>query len=144
LDIESQIWDQFFIREFEEFGGRKLGELFGFSDMEKVWDRDRFNAAVETLTKGNPPGWLVSFDDFFNQVWAILEGDTPAPGCHGPNLSVNYALSMMRWFSLWVEKRLFSLRYLFRSSDELAHLKTLQEAARRLLLGDVAVSSEGK
>jgi hypothetical protein len=98
---------------------------------------------VETLNKGNPPGWFSSFEDFFKHVWTILEGSAPAPKCEGVNRSANYALSMMRWFSIWIEKRLFSLTYLFRTPEDLAYLKTIQEALRRLHLGDAAGRSEG-
>jgi hypothetical protein len=109
LDIEAQIRNLFFERELEEFGGRTLGALFGFTDLDQIWNRGYFDSAVAAVVRMRPRGWPYEFDGFLKDVIARLEQDYSLPKQDLPKASVNYALAQLRWLSIWLEWRVSSV-----------------------------------
>jgi hypothetical protein len=53
LDVEEQIWDLFFTKQLDDFGPRTFARLFGFTRMDRLWDRDQFKHAVEAVLAGD-------------------------------------------------------------------------------------------
>jgi hypothetical protein len=108
LNIEMQIWDLFFEQTPREFGGRTLGELFGFTDLNQIWNPAEFEVSVFLSVDGYDPCKCYVFDDFLKDVIAHLEQDLSLPKQDVRKASVNYALAQMRWFSIWMERRVSS------------------------------------
>jgi hypothetical protein len=111
LNIESQIWDLFFERPLGEFDGRTLGALFGFSDIEKLWDRQAFNEAAAAASEACRRRPSHKFDDFLADLCQCLGVAVPPADVRNP--SANYALAQLRWFSNWLEYRVASFHQCF-------------------------------
>jgi hypothetical protein len=113
VDIETQIRELFFKLELSEFGGRTLGALFGFTDLDKIWNRTQFDSAVDGALKAHFHFKFSALEDFLTDVIDRLEKDYSLPEQKVRILSVNYALAQIRWLSIWLEWRVSSIMKCF-------------------------------
>jgi hypothetical protein len=122
-DLEDQIWAIFFKCPVHAFNNRTIGELFGFTDVDKLWDRDVFKDAVKRVTQ---PGGSGKFEDFLKAVWVTAEGlmkekkrsyeiEKP-PETIEQNPKAKFAVVAMRWFSVSLERRMASAQTLLRDA----------------------------
>jgi hypothetical protein len=113
--IETQIRNLFFDSRQPEFGDRTLGALFGFSDLDRIWNREHFNAAVAAAVKSRPTCQVWEFDDFLKEVIVHLKKEHSIREQEVEKVSVNYALAQLRWFSIWLDLRVSSIVTCFAS-----------------------------
>jgi hypothetical protein len=111
--FERQLRDNLFKRRVdgEPFRGRTLAELFGLTDTENIWEGEEFDRAI---TAANQDESIVKFNPFFDAVFKSMEGKSPPTNpVDTANKSVNYALTMLRWFGIWIERRIANMREYF-------------------------------
>jgi hypothetical protein len=111
LDVENQLRDSLLNTTRTPFPGRPLAELFGLTDIANVWTGQQFDDAIASASENES---IVAFDWFFGTVFKIMEGGPPPPIAAGTaNKSINYALTMLRWFEIWIGRRIRSMREFF-------------------------------
>jgi hypothetical protein len=113
--IETQIWDIFF-GKLSGFGGRTIGGLFGFTEIDRLWQRGEFEDAV-TVVMGQAVAKRDSFEHFLKALWRAVEDShfkQPAnisycivsvPKVIEPNPTARFAVALMRWFLIWLDER---------------------------------------
>jgi hypothetical protein len=93
------------------FTGRSLGQLFGLTDTTRVWQGPDFDRAT---ARASADPAVNTFDPFFESVCRAMTGNAPptiAPG--RANKSVNYALTMLRWYGIWIGRRIENMQAFF-------------------------------
>jgi hypothetical protein len=93
------------------FSGRSLGQLFGLTDTTRVWQGPDFDQAI---ARASADPAINTFDPFFESVCLAMTGNPPptiAPGT--ANKSVNYALTMLRWYGIWIGRQIENMQAFF-------------------------------
>jgi hypothetical protein len=140
LDLENAIRRVFFETPLPEFHGRCLGDLFGFTHVCDIWDVKRFDSVVADL-RGDRT--LQTFGQFSAQLVDRLGGpDTKDAAWRN---SANYALAMLRWYGIWIERRIEAMRLYYLPDD--VHAARAQNLSDDILFASQAptphpVSSE--
>jgi hypothetical protein len=104
LDIEAQVRTLFFDTKGGRLDGRTPGELFGFTDLDQMWDAGKFDSAVAAGAKAHLRWQGYDFDHFLKAVIdELARQDRPDPKQEVRHMSANYALAQLRWLSIWME-----------------------------------------
>jgi hypothetical protein len=94
-----------------EFSERTLGEIFGLTDTGEIWQGEDFGPAVASASEH---AHIVAFDGLFGFLSRSMKHaappriptDTASP----LSRSVNYALTVLRWFGIWIDRRIANVR----------------------------------
>jgi hypothetical protein len=116
LNVEAQIRDHLLGSALTESRGPTLAESFGLTDTERIWKGEEFERAIGSATQD--PN-IVTFNPFFDSVFRSIEQTEPPSMPSGPaNKSVNYALTMLRWFGIWIGRRIANMKQYFDSETD--------------------------
>jgi hypothetical protein len=89
-----------------------LAELFGLTDTGEVWQDPEFETAIESAAKDER---ITTFEPFFDSVFRSMEHKAPPPILPGvANKSMNYGLTMLRWFGIWIGRRIEMMEQFFK------------------------------
>jgi hypothetical protein len=112
-DLEAQLRNTLLNPDMNGFtdGTTTLAKLFGLTDTGEVWQDPEFGVAIESARNDES---IMTFDVFFDSVFRRMTGEPPPPISPGvANKSMNYALAMLRWYGIWIGRRIKNMEQYF-------------------------------